>query len=77
MTFGNLKCLSMLKNAYKANGGQTNRQTNRQTDRPTDRPTDGVAYRVACTRLKSKRVPIAVHTIDIKKPSQRIYEDGH
>ena len=29
------------------------RQTDRQTDEPTDRPTDGLAYRVACTRLKT------------------------
>ena len=49
LTFRNLKCLSMLKNAYKANGGQTDRPT----DQPTDRQTDKVTYRVACTRLKT------------------------
>ena len=38
----------MLKNAYKANGGQTDRQTDQQTDRQTDI----VTYRAAITAKK-------------------------
>ena len=36
--------------------GPTDRQTDGPTDRRTDGPTDTVAYRVACTRLKTRLV---------------------
>ena len=46
---------------HKSSAASNQRPTDRlavgPTDRPTDRPTDGVAYRVACTRLKTHRNP--------------------
>ena len=34
----------------------TNQPTDQPTNRPTDRPMDKAGYRVACTRLKTKKI---------------------
>ena len=49
-----LSTLKELKKAKKVKWDRpTNQPTDQPTDRPTDRQTDKVAYRVACTRLKT------------------------